>query len=179
MENEAFQPSATHAVNDSFFSRSWPYVVMMLLALVGVAATGVERRDMTTYWVVLTPVFAMLSLYIRWQGSRPGELKWSFVGAEITHWLAVMVAVYLIFVSAVRQMMNADATALMILTVLALGTFTSGVHAGAWRMCFVGFALALGVPIIAWIDEASLIFVLVGLVFVLFLLFLVFYRSRA
>lgn len=75
-------------------------------------------------------------------------------------------------------MMNADATALMILTVLALGTFTSGVHASAWRMCFVGFALALGVPIIAWIDEASLIFALVGLVFAAFVLFLVFYRSR-
>lgn len=45
-------------------------------------------------------------------------------------------------------------------------------------MCFVGFALALGVPIIAWIDEASLILLLLAVVFAAFAGILVF-RSGA
>lgn len=118
-------------VRPDSFRRNWPYIVMMILALLGVAITGVERRYTTAYWLILTPFFAGLSLFVRWQPSEPHRSKWSVLGAEIARWFAVMVAMWPIFVSDVRQMMNADATALMILTVLALGTFTSGVHAGA------------------------------------------------
>ncbi|MEK8091236.1 hypothetical protein WOC76_01585 [Methylocystis sp. IM3] len=55
--------------------------------------------------------------------------------------------------------MNADASALMVLTVLALGTFTAGLN-GVWRMCLIGAPLALGVPLIAWIDEATLLYII-------------------
>jgi hypothetical protein len=61
-------------------------------------------------------------------------------------------------------MMNADASALGALTVLALGTFTAGVHIAAWRICLVGLVLGLGVPAIAWLEQSALLLLLVAVV---------------
>jgi hypothetical protein len=62
--------------------------------------------------------------------------------------------------------MNADARALAALTVLALGTFTAGVHIAAWRICLVGIVLAAGVPAIAWLEQSALLLLLVALALV-------------
>ena len=71
------------------------------------------------------------------------------VWTQALHWGAVLLAMRLIFVTDVARMMNADASALAVLTVLALGTFTAGVHIAAWRICLVGIVLGVGVPEIA------------------------------
>jgi hypothetical protein len=45
-----------------------------------------------------------------------------------------MFTMYLAFAANVKQMMNADATALMVLALLALGTFTAGIQTDSWRI---------------------------------------------
>ncbi|MGB9270051.1 MAG: hypothetical protein WCB74_12655 [Pseudolabrys sp.] len=70
----------------------------------------------------------------------------------------------LMFVADVGRMMNADASALAALTILALGTFTAGVHIMAWRICLIGGLLALGVPAIAWLEQSALLLLLVAVV---------------
>ena len=149
---------------------------MLALALGGVAITSVARQAMTSYWIVLAPIFAALSIYARWRDAH--KLDWRSVRMDIFHWIGVMVAMYLVFIGDVRQMMNSDATALVILTILALGTFSAGIQVGAWRVCFVGVALALGVPLIAWIDEATLLLLLLALVVLAFVALLFFHGAR-
>ena len=68
--------------------------------------------------------------------------------------------IHLMFVADVSRMMNADARALATLTVLALGTFTAGVHIAAWRICLVGIVLGIGVPAIAWLEQSALLLLL-------------------
>jgi hypothetical protein len=72
----------------------------------------------------------------------------------------------IVLVAGVEQMMNADASALMLLTLLALGTFTAGVHVAAWRICLVGVVLAIAVPAIAWLEQATLLLLLIATVLV-------------
>jgi hypothetical protein len=60
----------------------------------------------------------------------------------------------------VQKMLNADATGLAILLLLALGTFVAGIHIPALEVCILGFVMALFVPAIAWIEEAALIVLL-------------------
>ena len=79
---------------------------------------------------------------------------------QVLHWVAVLLAVHLMFVADVSRMMNADASALAALTLLALGTFTAGVHIGAWRICLVGIILGVGVPAIAWLEQSALFLLL-------------------
>jgi hypothetical protein len=60
----------------------------------------------------------------------------------------------------VQRIFNANATGLAILTLLALGTFTAGVHIPSWQVCLLGLVMAFCVPAIAWIAESALIYVL-------------------
>jgi hypothetical protein len=86
------------------------------------------------------------------------------IWTQVLHWGAVLLAMRLMFVADVNRMMNADASALAALTVLALGTFTAGVHIAAWRICLVGIVLAAGVPAIAWLEQSALLLLLIAIV---------------
>ena len=77
-------------------------------------------------------------------------------------------------------MMSEIASSLMVLIVLALGTFTAGIHIAAWRVCVVEIVLGLGVPVIAWFEESALLILLLTFVlFAVIVLFFVLDRRRA
>ncbi len=61
----------------------------------------------------------------------------------------------------VQRILNVSAGGLATLTLLALGTFTAGVHVLSWQVCLLGLVMALGVPAIAWVEESALFFVLI------------------
>ena len=50
------------------------------------------------------------------------------VWKQVLHWAAVLVAMHLMFVADVARMMNSDASALAVLTLLALGTHGRCAH---------------------------------------------------
>jgi hypothetical protein len=158
--------------------KDWPYFTMLGLALFGVARTSIARGAMTNYWIVVAPFFAVVCVITRWRHVEGKAPHWRLIKTVALHWLAVLVAMYLVFVSDVKQMMNSDASALVLLTVLALGTFTAGVHVAAWRICVVGVVLALAVPAIAWLDQATLLLLLIATALVaIFVLYFMYKRQ--
>ena len=58
---------------------------------------------------------------------------------------------------------EAPATGLALLLLLALGTFVAGIYVSA-EIAFLGVALAITVPAIAWLKQSALLFVLLALV---------------
>jgi hypothetical protein len=144
--------------------RDWPYFVMLLLALFGVAYTNFARQAMTSYWIALAPLFGLICVAARWRAVEGSQSHMRLIGTQVIHWAAVVFAMYLVFVADVKQMMSDFASSLMVLTVLALGTFTAGVHIAAWRVCLVGIVLGLGVPAIAWFEERTFLVLLLTLV---------------
>jgi hypothetical protein len=150
----------------SFLLHEWPYFTMLALAFFGVAYTSVSRQAMTTYWIVLAPFFGLICVVARWRDVHGTTPHWQLIQTQALHWGAVILAMCLVFVSDVKQIMNSDASALVVLTVLALGTFTAGVHVAAWRVCLVGIVLGLGVPAIAWLEESTLLIVLFAIVLI-------------
>jgi hypothetical protein len=150
----------------AFPIRDWPYFAMLGLALFGVARTSIARQVLTSYWIALAPFFGVICVITRWRDVEGEAPHWRLIQTEALHWAAVLVAMCLIFVADVKQMMSSDATALVLMTVLALGTFTAGFHVAAWRICLVGAVLALAVPAIAWLDQATLLILLIAIVLV-------------
>jgi hypothetical protein len=146
--------------------REWPYFAMLILTLFGVAYTSIARQSMTTYWVILVPCFGAICVASHWTEVEGRDEHWRLIRTQVLHWAAVLLAMELVFIADVRQIMNSDASALMALTVLALGTFTAGVHVASWRICLVGTILGLGVPAIAWLEEATLLLLLGAVVLV-------------
>ena len=61
--------------------------------------------------------------------------------------------------TSVQRVFTAQTTALAIFTLLALGTFTAGVHVLSWQVCLLGMIMALGIPAIAWIENSALLVV--------------------
>jgi hypothetical protein len=165
-ESDDNRPKASRFSLRGFLIRDWPYFAMLALALFGVAYTSIERQAMTTYWIALSPFFAVICVITRWRDVEGKALHWRLIQTEALHWIAVIVAMYIVFEAAVKQMMNSDASALMLLTLLALGTFTAGVHVAAWRICLVGVVLAITVPAVAWLEQATLLLLLIATVLV-------------
>ena len=68
----------------------------------------------------------------------------------------------LMLLASVQRVFTAQTTALAIFTLLALGTFTAGVHVLSWQVCLLGLIMALGIPAIAWIENSALLVVLIA-----------------
>jgi hypothetical protein len=162
-ESEDDRPKVSRFRLRSFFIRDWPYILMLVLAIFGVAYGSVAPQAMTNYWTILGPVFAIICVATQWRDVEGPEAHWHLIWTQALHWIAVILAMYLVLMVNVKQMMNADASALVILTLLALGTCTAGIrHAAGWRVCLVGVVLGLGVPAIAWLERSTLLLLLIA-----------------
>jgi hypothetical protein len=149
-----------------FLAKEWPYLLVLILALFGVAYTSFAKTSLTMYWIALTPFVGIICVLTRWRDAESREQRMRLIWTQVLHWVAVLVAMHLMFVADVARMMNADASALAALTMLALGTFTAGVHIAAWRICVIGIVLGIGVPAIAWLEQSALLLLLVAMVLI-------------
>jgi len=152
----------------SFLIRDWPYLLMLTLALFGAAFTSADRPVMTFYWIVLGPLFGVICVVAHWRDNDGPEAHLLLIRKQALHWAAVMFTMYLVFEANVKQMMNADASALMVLALMALGTFTAGIQTDSWRICLVGLVLGLAVPAVAWLEQSTLLLLLVAAVLIAF-----------
>jgi hypothetical protein len=79
---------------------------------------------------------------------------------QALHWLAVLVAMNIMLLSGVRLLLPAPASSLMLLMLLALGSFLAGLTLMSLQICFLGLALGLAVPAISWVKQSALLLVL-------------------
>jgi hypothetical protein len=119
---------------------------VFVLAIFGIAYNSYSKQSIVGYWE-----------FSGWPHAHAKKARFRLVGTQVLHWLAFLVAMNVILLSGVQRMMNADATSLAILTLLALGTFTAGVHILSWQICLLGVVMAVGVPGSAWLERSALL----------------------
>ena len=144
----------------------WPYLVVLALALLGIAVGTVLRTPMTIYWIVIAPLIGAICVYTQWRNLPSGSERLRMARAQALHWIAVLVAMHLMFVTDVARMMQPEASALAALVLLSLGTFTAGLQLAAWRFCLIGAIMAVSVPGIAWLGRTALLWLLAALLIV-------------
>jgi maltodextrin utilization protein YvdJ len=145
----------------SWLQHDTPFIVMLLLALVGVVF-----RLSVLYWFVLTPVFAVVSIVAGWSHFKTGNERLGLVYRLTLDWCALLLAIYLLFNSGIQGVLNANATSLAMMTLLALGTFVAGVQARVWQISVVGSLLFLAVPGLGWLDQSPLLLTSVAILIV-------------
>jgi hypothetical protein len=128
------------------------YISMLVLALVGVVF-----RLPVSYWVILMPVFGVITIAEGWKHFADRTERLGLVYRVGLNWCALLLAMYLLSNSGVSGVMNANATSLSMMTLLALGTFVAGVQARVWQICAVGSVLFLAVPGLGWLDQSPLL----------------------
>jgi hypothetical protein len=129
-----------------------PFIAMLLLAL-----AGLVFRLPVTYWIILTPIFGIISIVAGWPHFETRQERLTLVYSLALNWCALMLSIYLLYNSGVQGVLNANASSLAMMILLALGTFVAGVQAKVWRICAVGAALFLAVPGLGWLDQSPLL----------------------
>ena len=145
----------------SFWIRELPFSLVLILTLLGVAYTSFSKQPIVIYWELLAPLIALVCIGAGWDEAGDNNARLRLVGTQALHWLAFIFVMNMLLLPNVQRIFSAQATALAIFTLLALGTFTAGVQVLSWQVCLLGLIMALGIPAIAWIENSALLVVLI------------------
>lgn len=163
----------------SLWVRELPYSAVLILTLLGVAYTSYSKQPIAIYWELLAPLIGLVCISAGWASASDNEARLQLIWTQALHWIAFLVVMNVMLLPSVQKILGVSANGLAVLTLLALGTFTAGVHVRSLRVCLLGLVMALCVPAIAWVEESILIVVLiVGAVLAIGIVFL-WHRQRA
>lgn len=143
-----------------------PHLIILGMTVAGAGYVAMTRQPIAYYWAALGIVICAISIYLGWSDAKVARRRWRLVWTQALHWLAFLAAISLLFLPSVQANANADVTSLMVLILVALGTFVAGVHTTSWRMCANGVVMAVFVPVIAWLDQSALLMTLGAVVII-------------
>ncbi len=147
----------------SLLQRKLPYIVVLVLAVSGVAYSTISNQPLAGYWEFLALAAGVLCVMTQWSNVEGKDARIQLMWMQALHWAAILITMNIVLFSGVRQMLPGPATSLVLLTLLALGTFLAGIHLLSLPISFLGLAMALTVPAIAWFKQSAL-FLLLGAV---------------
>jgi hypothetical protein len=160
------QNTAGRFRQQGFLFRQLPYIAVLVLAIAGVAYTNISSQPLVGYWEFLVIVMAVVCVVTQWDGAQDGRARFRLILIQALHWIAILATMNLVLLSGLRTMLPAPATSLVLLTLLALGTFLAGVSFLSLQICFLGVAMALAVPAIAWLKQAALFLTLAAVLLI-------------
>jgi hypothetical protein len=131
-----------------------------VLAIAGVAYTNVSHQPLVGYWEFLALAIAVVCIVTKWFELDNRQDQFRLIWTQAVHWIAVLITMNIMLVSAVQQLLPTPATGLVLLTLLALGSFLAGLSLMSLQLCFLGVAMMAAVPAISWLKQSILFFLL-------------------
>jgi len=144
----------------NFLRSQLPFLAILALAIIGVAYTNVSRQPLVGYWEFMGVMTGLACVFTAWGETDDRDARIRLIWKQAAHWVAVLIAMNVLLLSGVQQLFPAPATSLVLLILLALGTFLAGLHLASVQICFLGLSLALAVPTISWLKQSALLFIL-------------------
>lgn len=126
------------------------------IGLVGFSLVDLSPERVGLYWSIAAPIGFFLSA---WLGSRrartAGQLSARDGRAQVLHWGALMVAIFLLYPLIAQGDLKGEAIAQVILLFVALGYFLAGIHlipAFKWAALAmaIGYVITITVDAFAW-----------------------------
>src|SRR6478736_1773424 len=161
--NAGTEPPSPQSGTAHFLWQQLPYVVALVLAIAGVAYTNVSHQPLVGYWEFLALAIGVVCVVTKWPETQGRDAQLRLIWTQALHWIAVLVTMNIMLVSGVQQLLPTPATGLVLLTLLALGTFLAGVSLLSLQIAFLGLAMGVAVPAISWLKQ-SIFFFLLGAV---------------
>jgi hypothetical protein len=158
--NEGTEPPPSQSGMAHFLWQQLPYVVALVLAIAGVAYTNVSHQPLVGYWEFLALAIGVVCVVTKWPETQGKEAQLRLIWTQALHWVAVLVTMNIILVSGVQQLLPTPATGLVLLALLALGTFLAGVNLLSLQISFLGLAMGVAVPAISWLKQSVFFFLL-------------------
>ena len=158
--------SDDRSLRGGFLRSQLPFLAILALAIIGVAYTNITHRPLVGYWEFLGIMTGLACVLTVWGETDDRDARMRLIWTQAIHWAAVLVAMNVLLLSGVQQLFPAMATSLVLLILLALGTFLAGLNLPSIPICFLGFALVLAVPAISWVKQSALFLVLAAIAFI-------------
>jgi|WetSurMetagenome_2_1015567.scaffolds.fasta_scaffold01565_16 hypothetical protein len=129
------------------------FVILMVLAIIGVGITDFSPASSYWYWLAMAPVFACACLIIEWTRIGSEGKSWlSILRTQLLTWFGLLVAVQLVYFLLRAGRLTYESTGLIILLLLALTTFIVGIHLG-FQLCVLGVFLGLTLLCVAFLEQ--------------------------
>ena len=142
--------------------RKLPLVVILILAILGVAYANISRRPLAGYWEFLALTIGVVCIVTNWPNTDDQQARVRLIWTQALHWTTFLVMMNIMLLPNVQTMLPSPANSLVFLMLLALGTFLAGVNLLSLEISFLGVAMALSVPAIAWFKQSALFLILVA-----------------
>jgi hypothetical protein len=155
-----------HSATSHFLRQQLPYIIALVLAIVGVAYTNVSHQPLVGYWEFLALAIAVVCIMTKWPALDDRQARFQLIWTQALHWIAVLVTMNIMLVSGVQRLLPTPAASLVLLTLLALGSFLAGLSLLSLRLCFLGVAMMAAVPVISWLKQSILFFLLAAVLVV-------------
>lgn len=158
-----------------------PEVLLVLIFVI--SGTGVAITDMSPdwgywFWLALTPLLALTSLYSSWIRVRArGGSKLALLRTQIFHWLGLLGTLEVVFVLYSTNRINAAEAGQFSLLTVALATFLAGIHFH-WHFTVLGIMLAVSTIFVAWIEASVWIVIPIATLLVVGVLWYSIHSSR-
>ena len=143
-----------------FLWRQLPYILALVLAIAGVAYTNASHQPLVRYWEFLALAIGVVCVIHKWPDIDGKDAQWRLIWTQALHWVAVLITMNIMLISGVQKLLPTPATSLVLLILLALGTFLAGVSLLSLQIAFLGLAMGLAVPAISWLQESVIFFML-------------------
>lgn len=158
--NNDVESFTTRSRTTHFLWQQLPYVVALALAVGGVGYTNASQQPLVGYWEFLALAIGVVCVINKWPEVDGKDARWRLLWTQALHWIAVLLAMNIILVTRVQQLLPTPATSLVLLTLLALGTFLAGVSLLLPQIAFLGLAMVLAVPAISWLKQSIIFYLL-------------------
>lgn len=151
-------PSSASFGRADFSWQRLPFAVALVLAIAGVAYTNISHQPLVGYWEFLALAIAVVCVVTKWPELDNKQAQFRLIWTQALHWVAVLVTMNMMLVSGVQQLLPTPATSLVLLTLLALGTFLAGLSLLSLQICFLGIAMGAAVPALSWLKQSVVLF---------------------
>lgn len=186
MADETNSPQSENK-NDSVLSARMPdpgpwkarlvvCLLLLLFSVIGLIFTDISPKSAWNYWRVMVPIFAVLCLWLSWYLRRKNYSTVNFTHTfwqEILHWIALMVAVYLIMLLVDDGLMGRLEAGLVVLILLAFSIFVAGIYIDVSFM-WIGIVLGIFVALASFVTAyLSIIMIPVAIIAAVVIFFLI------
>jgi len=122
-------------------ARDIVFIILVALAVGGVAVMDFSRDKGIWYWLAMAPVFAAASIFLAWHVNREAlEPRPLLIKRQLVHWLIQVVAVLMTFLLLRFSDVTQITAGFVALLTLAMTTLLAGVHF-EWRLAVLGLIL--------------------------------------
>jgi hypothetical protein len=150
----------------SLLRRKLPYIAVLALAIFGVAYTNISHQSLSGFWEFLAIAIGTVSVVTEWPNVGDRKARFRLMWTHALHWATFLVIMNLMLLPSINSMVPAPANSLVLLMLLALGTFLAGVNLLSLQICFLGLAMALSVPAIAWFKQSAFFLLLAAMLII-------------